>query len=228
VAAVVDGVFAPVSAVAEAFRAHWTALGGAYREVSAKDLESLTATVHERLDVTPVLIGCGVVAAPDLLSDRGLHVVWWERGMLGGVPKRLVLDLDDGAEDSYDYPSMPWFTTPRDEDRRAVFGPYVDYRGANRYVYTFAVPVRADGAFLGVAGADVSVQTLEPVLLAALKPLAADAVVVSADRRVVVANSARWAVGSRLKSFPEAGTAGFRSVHPVDDGLGWVVAVAAD
>jgi hypothetical protein len=225
VADVAEGIFVAISDVAVAYRDRWVELGSGRRAVTAGELETLRDLVHERLRAAEVVHGCGVVVAPGLLHDASRHLVWWERGS-SGAPKRLVLDLDPTGEDSYDYPSMSWFTVPRDEGRRAVLGPYVDFRGANRYVYTFAVPVRVGGTFLGVAGADVSVQDLEPALLAALKPLAADAVVVASDRRVVVANSGRWSVGSRLRSFPEAGVDGFVSVHPVCDDLGWVVAVS--
>jgi hypothetical protein len=225
VAQVVEGVFGAISGLAEAFVARWAELGGARGAVLAEDLEPLRDQVHQRLRVAPVVHGCGIVVAPGLLGDRPRHLVWSER-TASGAPKRLVLDLDPAGEDSYDYPSMSWFTIPRDEGGRAVLGPYVDFRGANRYVYTFAVPALADRVFLGVAGADVPVQDLEPALLAALKPLTADAVVVAADRRVVVANRGRWSVGSRLRSFPEAGKDGFVAVHPVGHELGWVVAVA--
>jgi hypothetical protein len=92
-------------------------------------------------------------------------------------------------------------------------------------VFTFADPVRRDGVFLGVAGADVAVQNIEPALLGALAPLGEDAVLVGQDRRVVTANSAQWPVGARLKSFPEVG-AGFRDVVPVTADLGWALAVA--
>jgi hypothetical protein len=192
----------------------------------AADLEPLRGPVLDCLRAAPAFVGCGVVVAPGLLADAERHLEWWERGA-GGVPVRLVLDLDPAGEDSYDYPAMAWFVVPRAEGRRAVQGPYVDFRGANRYVFTFAVPVTDGAAFLGIAGADVGVHDLEPALLAALDGLPGPAVVVAPDRRVVVANSGRWTVGARLRSFPDVDGGEFAEVHLVDDDLGWVLALAA-
>lgn len=218
----VAGVFATVEGLRDAYLGLVRAHGGVLR---SDDLEPVRGPVLERLSTSPMLRGCGVVVAPGVLTDRQRYLAWWESGA-GGVPVRLVLDLDPDGEDTYDYPSMSWFATPSRDGRRAVQGPYMDFRGANTYVYTFALPVHDDGRFLGVAGADVPVQALEPALLAALGRAGAPAVVVAEDRRVVVANSGRWTVGARLKSFPDSASGEFAEVVPVTDELGWVLAVS--
>lgn len=218
---VVEGVFRTIAGLDVAYLRLVRSARGA---LHAEDLAPMRGPVLERLSASPMLRGCGVVVAPGVLVDRQRYLAWWESGA-GGVPVRLVLDLDPDAEDSYDYPTMSWFSTPSREGRRAVQGPYVDFRGANTYVYTFAVPVTDGDRFVGVAGADVPVQNLEPALLAALEPVAGPAVVVAPDRRVVAANSGRWWVGSRLRSFPGDGSDDFAEVLPVTADIGWVLAV---
>lgn len=220
VAAVVDRVFAVCDALAAAYVDLCASVPGPPRSA---DLAPLRDVVVDLLAGRPEVMGLGAVVAPDLLADRDRWLEWYERGPHG--LSRLLLDLDPAGEDFYDYPRMHWFAVPRDERRRAVSGPYVDFRGANRYVYTFASPAVGPDGFLGVGGADAAVELVEPLLLQALEPLDGDALVVTADRRVVVATTGRWTPGARLRSLPEPGP-GWSAVVPVTDDLGWLLAVA--
>src|SRR5919204_6432809 len=103
--------------------------------------------------------------------------------------------------DVYDYLDMEWFTNAQRLGRRTVFGPYVDYTGADHYVLTLTIPV-VDDRFLGVVGVDIRMSAYEPELLAILKQIPGEAVLVNAERRVIVANSPRWVVGSKVPAMP--------------------------
>jgi hypothetical protein len=93
-------------------------------------------------------------------------------------------------------------------------GPYVDAHGTDRYLLTFTVPVLADGAFLGVVGADVPVARLERHLLRAwalqgvgrhdngvgeqVGEVGAQVMIINSHGRVVVSNYAGALSGDLL------------------------------
>jgi hypothetical protein len=136
---------------------------------------------------------------------------------------------------------MDWFTVPQREGRRYVYGPYVDFSGADRYVVTITAPVfdstvfdsavfdDAGGAreFLGIAGADIRMSHLEPDLLAILRSVTAPAVLVTAERRVVAANTAHWISGTRLDRLPVPGEGVFAAVTDVGADSGWLLAATS-
>ena len=67
-----------------------------------------------------------------------------DRGTATAAPHgfaRIRLNLDPESVDLYDYLDMDWFTVPLHEGRRYVYGPHVDFSGADRYVVTMTVPV---------------------------------------------------------------------------------------
>ena len=82
-------------------------------------------------------------------------------------------------------------------------------------------------AFLGVAGTDIRMAQLEPELLAVLRDVPAPAVLVTAERRVVAANTPRWIAGTRLSRLPAAGDGTFGAVTGVGADSGWVLAAAS-
>ncbi|MFE9093096.1 cache domain-containing protein [Streptomyces sp. NPDC007264] len=213
----------PEAVAAEVVRRRRAVLsaGGTFR---AGDLTGIRAVVEERLAAQPMADGLGFLTAAGLLPDRERHITWWQRVASGLAPMRL--NLDPTTVDVYDYFEMEWFAAARDEGRRAVFGPYVDYSAADHYVCTFTVPV-VDGAFLGVAGTDLRMDALEPRLLGLLRGAGHDAVLVGPERRVVAANSPRWLVGARLPRLPHAGDGVFLAVGEVGRDSGWVLALAA-
>ncbi|CAA9315136.1 MAG: FIG00828551: hypothetical protein [uncultured Nocardioidaceae bacterium] len=151
---------------------------------------------------------------------------WWQRSPAGGVA-RLRLNFDPASVDVYDYLQMEWFQSARGGRRRVVYGPYVDYSGSELYILTMTVPVHLAGGFVGVVGADLAATALERRLVLVLRRSADEAVLVSAERRVLATNSPRWVVGTRLPGLPTAG-ASFTTVEEVPNGTGWLVAVARD
>jgi hypothetical protein len=76
------------------------------------------------------------------------------------------------------------------------------------------------------AGADIRMSQLEPVLLAILRSLAAPAVLVTAERRVLAANTPRWIPGTRLDRLPSPGEAEFTAVTDIGADSGWLLAAA--
>lgn len=131
-------------------------------------------------------LGAGYVAAPDALSDRTLYLAWWQ-----GDDQQLLGESEAPATGApFDYTRREWFRVPAETGRRHVTGPYVDFVCTDEYVVTCTVPVLAAGRVVGVAGADVLVETLEDLLLEPLSRVGATLVgehgraVVSADHRV--------------------------------------------
>jgi hypothetical protein len=187
--------------------------------------------IWHQLRLLPAADGAGIVAAPGVVAGRHRHLEWWQRGAAneGGAGQggetfaRIRLNLDPESIDLYDYLDMDWFTVPGRERRRYVYGPVFDFSGADRYVLTMTVPVADGPEFLGVAGVDLRMSHLEPELLAVLRAIPAPAVLVTAERRVVAANTPRWIAGTRLDRLPVPGDRAFD-----DRAFGAVIAVGAD
>ncbi|MCC6223023.1 MAG: PDC sensor domain-containing protein [Thermoleophilia bacterium] len=189
----------------------------------AADLGRLEPAISLQLEALPAIHGAGVVVAEGLLLDEERFLEWWRRGQ-GGY-ERFLLNVDPAVEGFYDYVEMEWYRGPRDQGRRVVSGPYIDYRCADIYVLTFTRPVAVGGEFLGIAGADIPMALFESELVPALRRLVPDAVLVNSERRVVAASRARWTIGARLKQMPVEGE-DWAAVEPVAADLGWVLAVA--
>lgn len=198
VTAVAEEVFSAVSAVQhDAVRAHDDVLSR-HRAINGRDVSSLGPGIKARLrEHTDLIIGLGLIIAPDLLGDEPLMLEWWQQEPGGSALTALQVDLNRLSLGFYDYARAEWFAVPRGSGRRHVVGPYVDVHGTGSYVLTFTAPVTAGTTFIGVAGADVSAARFEARLLEDLAD-AAPAVLLSSDDRVVFSTSSRWLTGSRL------------------------------
>jgi DNA-binding FadR family transcriptional regulator len=251
VRAALEDVFGHVSQVAGALTEEQRSCRRAGEQLTAERLSRLRDVMQRQLAELPSAAGVGVVAAPGLVAGHERHLEWWQRGAGGGYT-RLRLNLDRASIDLYDYLDMDWFTVPRTQRRRCVYGPYIDFTCADRYVLTMTVPLLdsadpadsadssdaaagsggagsggAGGRFLGVAGADVAMSHFEPGLLAILRCAPPDTVLVTAERRVLAANTPRWIAGARLGRLPVAGDGTFSAAAEVGADSGWVLAVAA-
>jgi hypothetical protein len=251
VRAALEDVFGPVSAIGAAFvaqRRNCLAAGAAF---TPDRLAGLRDVIWQQLSRLPAADGAGVVAAPGIVEGKQRHLEWWQRtGGSAGEPDgyaRIRLNLDPESIDLYDYLDMDWFTVPQRDGRRYVYGPYVDFSGADRYVITMTAPVfdntafddTAFGAsagnglgggrreFLGVVGADIRMSHLEPDLLAILRSVSVPAVLVTAERRVVAANTAHWISGTRLDRLPAPGDGRFTAVEEIGADSGWRLAATA-
>jgi len=191
-------------------------------------LSPLQRMLVEFLGEEPAVWGMGFIAAPSVVDGKERYLAWWQRH--GERVARLRLNFDPASVDVYDYHQMDWYQLARRGQARVAYGPYVDYSGSDMYTITATIPVVADGIFLGVAGADLVVAEVEHRLLAVLRQTPEDAVVVSAERRVITANTPRWMVGARLGELPKPGPSAepsaFREVAEMPLGTGWVLAVA--
>lgn len=195
ITAAVDEVFCVVGAVRdEALALHRTATQQGRRLVAA-DVAALGDHVRQQLQQPgSLVVGLGLIVAPDVLADRHLHLEWWQAVPGRLEPQPLRVDLDPASTGFYDYASAEWFDAPRRTRLRHVEGPYVDVHGTGAYVLTLSMPIVAGGAFLGVAGADVPASWLEDRLPDGLDG-AGDVVVVNAVGRVVLSSSPDWLVG---------------------------------
>lgn len=168
-----------------------------------------------------LLLGAGVVLAPAVLMDAYLWIDWWVANETGTL-RQVMFNFDAGRLDYYDYTKAEWYLAPEHGVQRSLVGPYVDFNGVNDYIVTATTPVLVDNRFVGVAGADLSVDNIERRLITTRGTLAGTgfagqlAIVNRADR-IVASTSAHHLVGSLLS--PAA-----RASHPIP-GVPWTLAV---
>lgn len=219
-AAPVERVFDELAPIAAAFAAV-VAKAELEGRATWRDLVPIRPLVERVLTGDTLLVGAGVVLEPGYLADAERHLEWRQIGP-DRTPEALLLDIDPASDDPYDYPQMEWFRVPRDESRRMVGGPYFDYRGADQFALTFAIPVAVDGRFAGVAGADVALAHLEAELLPVLRRVPSRAALLNHERRVVTANTPHFVTGARVR-LDEPGAP--LHVVPVVADLGWNLVV---
>ncbi len=202
VSALVEDIFSALDRIAAGTTTLWDQLEGGGTTPRAADLDALRDVVIAELQrFGPMFNGAGVVVDDDMLADRRTYLEWWRPDPASGSPQRLRLDLNPQSEYFYDYLTMEWFTGPRDHDRRWVYGPYLDFTGVDLYVCTFSVPVRAHGdTFVGVAGADVPVVSIDAALMPVFRQGGRPLALVNAEGRVIVANHPDHLTGSRLRA----------------------------
>ena len=217
VAAHVEPIYAPIEALGDKV-VKCRRVRGRLRE----DYLSPVATmVRTTLANEPLFAGFGFVADTDVVEGESHFMLWWQ--VRGSGASRLRLNLDPSSPDHYDYQSMPWFTSAREERRRVVHGPYVDYSGSELFTLTVTAPVIDGDDFLGVTGADLNFLELERRLVGVLRRAGTDACVVNDEGRVIATNTARWVVSSRIHGQLAAGSDGVAEVTPVSGGYGWRV-----
>ncbi|WP_458116288.1 PDC sensor domain-containing protein [Arthrobacter sp. D2-10] len=152
------------------------------------------------------VVGAGFVAANSAIADTVWHMAWWQ----GEALEPLVLPSVAAATDAY--VRREWFTTPMEKGEPHVTGPYVDFLCTDEYTMTMTVPVTVRGRSVGVAGADVFVESLEPLLLPVLRELDPAAALINHVGRVVISADPQVAAGTLLA--PDA----FSTFPPSDGG----------
>lgn len=151
-------------------------------------LDPLEAIARRHLEQAGTLIwGLGFVAEPEVFSSGG-GLAWWQRSGPGGRVERLRVSLDPASVDFYDYTRAPWYTRARDRGLN-ITGPYVDATGTNEYIVTTTRAVRIEDRFVGVAGADVRVGSLQSTLQPLLVAIPSEASIVDGEGRVIVTNA---------------------------------------
>lgn len=165
--------------------------------LSSQQLDALVEPhAHRILGLPDVPIyGAGFIAAIELLSDERNHLSWWQ----GEDPRKLLLAAQSVNKALIDYSELEWFRVPMETGRGHVAGPYVDYLCSDEYTITVAAPVHIDGRFVGVAGLDLLIDSVERHLLPLLSELGGDVTVVNAVGRVVVSTNPRHATGDAVR-----------------------------
>lgn len=194
-----DEVYLSLTTIGAALTALWGDLTEKPRPAPrSTDLAPLRETIADELERRGRLFdGAGVAMADGILADHPRYLEWWLPDPTHG-PRHLVLEMNPRSEYFYDYTALDWYVIPRDQGRRWVHGPYIDFACTDQYVCTFAIPVRtAPGDFLGIAGADVSVGAIEAVLLPRFRTSSSTIVLVNEEGRVILATDPQFPPGSR-------------------------------
>ncbi|MHC5004100.1 MAG: HD domain-containing phosphohydrolase [Planctomycetota bacterium] len=194
--------------------------------------EALFAHLRSTVEAGPLCYGAAIAFAPRAYADD-LELFSPYAFRRDGA----IRTMDIGA-DGYDYtqPEWEWYRRPRETGTAAWTAPYFDEGAGEILMCTYAVPLRRNGAFAGVATVDVGIAPLGEAIAAAI-PRDLDAYVVSPDGRFVVhPDPSRVGTGSifaeaeargsdDLRQLGEAmisGSAGVRTVE-TERGLEWVV-----
>lgn len=138
-------------------------------------LDNLTQDV-ERLGIKNNDLG-GMVGAPSLLSTFQFTYVGDSDGVFTQRP-----DVDMPA--GYDPRKRPWFTTTVTAAKTVISAPYQASVGG--LVVTIASPIRSKGQIIGVAGGDLSLDTLVKIINSVDFGGIGHAVLVSGDGQVIV------------------------------------------
>ena len=195
-----DEVFASIDETRDRLFALYGEARARGQQLRRADLEGLRPLLERHLAChRDLLAGTGVVCARDLLQDSPRWLEWWCTAP-DEVVRFLDVTLDPRDPSYYEYERAEWFTRPRENGGRSIAGPFVDYSATNQHILTLTVPIVADGAFLGVAGADIDLSSLENVVLPLLCALDHEAAIVNQNGRIVASNSPRLPDGIRLSA----------------------------
>jgi hypothetical protein len=205
-----DDLYADLEHMAEAVRAAVVSPGpvGGTDRVGPFDDDQLRAMRDQAIGLLSrrrMADGAGFIFDPDRIAIAEQLIQWQVRSQAGGFePYGFVYDTD--STEYYDFMRLPWFETPRRTGGPTLAGPYLDYLGVDDYVLTATVPITGGGVFVGVAGADIPVSTLERIVLSRCRGLDVAVALVTAEDRIVCSNSAHYLPGDRLPQGPETGT----------------------
>jgi hypothetical protein len=153
---------------------------------------------REFLGKNSFAVGAGTFFTGDFAEEGGRALEWWFRKNDGSM-ERLEADRTPGSNRYYDYEKLPFFSTAASTGEQTLWGPYIDYLGFEEYILTFTAPVRLHGKFIGVAGCDIRIKDLEPLVMPTLRAIPADAALINSSNRVILGNSGMYLVGERIK-----------------------------
>ncbi|MUL50112.1 GntR family transcriptional regulator [Mycobacterium sp. CBMA293] len=168
-------------------------------KVSRAALTGLDELSQKFLKKNTFAVGAGTFFAAASVEEGGHAFEWWFRKESGDLG-RLDFDMTPGSARYYDYEKLPYFSTAAATGEQTVWGPYIDYSGFEEYILTFMAPFSVHGHFTGVAGCDIRLTDLEPIIMPNLLLIPGDAALINASNRVVLGNSGMYLVGERIKS----------------------------
>lgn len=209
------------------------AADGGSKQVIRRDLEGLHPVIRRTLDDhAGILVGSGFVTDRGFLADTSRWLEWLsvKNGQL--TQMHVILDAHDVA--NYDYLNSDWFDLPKRGAEVAVVGPYVDFGGINDYIVTITKPVRLEGRFLGIVGADLSVDRVEGLLRRLTRnTIGLGAMVLTTDGRLIASSIPGMFPGALLRGVDlnvEDGGTSTQGLHVLHvDGIPWrLVVVSCD
>lgn len=159
--------------------------------VTTEKLHALQPDIFRRLETVQAFYGTGFVADPSATLGGGLYEEWWFRAP-ESTPQRLSANIE------YDYTKMDYFSRAS-QGNETIVGPYLDFTGADLFIFTLAVPVYFEDRFIGVSGADITVGALERLLLQVLEECSGETVLLNEEQRVVASTSDEYGPGDKLK-----------------------------
>lgn len=174
-------------------------------DTSSAALDSLVQSlvVPKLMATDPILIGAGLIAAPQYLHSDGVHIAWWlgpleSNPLLGSTngPSRLDLSTRGYADYLRDLRTLEWYSVPASTRQTHITGPYVDHLCMVDYILTLTIPLEVDGIVLGVVGADIYVKRLEHELLPLFATLDEHVSLLNQVGRVIVSTDPTLAVGA--------------------------------
>ncbi|WP_159708900.1 cache domain-containing protein [Arthrobacter sp. 18067] len=174
-------------------------------KVDESSLLGLEALSREFLAKNSFAVGAGTFFAAQSVEAEGHIFEWWSHGKSGSSSiEKLDADLTPGSHRYYDYEKLPFFSTAASTGEQTLWGPYIDYLGFDEYIITLTAPFSIHGTFAGVAGCDILVKDLEPLIMPHLRAIPGNAAMVNASNRVIMGNSGTYLVGERIKpGYPE-------------------------
>lgn len=99
---------------------------------------------------------------------------------------------------------MTWYERPLASGQPELIGPYIDFGGADMKIVTASRPVLQEQRPVAVAGADLSMESIERTFLRNLGRREEHIALITETGKVVASNSARFAPGARFEG-PRSG-----------------------
>jgi hypothetical protein len=165
---------------------------------SCTKLESLKPAVEDIVTRQAGLVdSAGVPVAPGLFTDADAWHQWWS--LVGGKLVFIPHNLNPASINYYDYTEMTWYERPLASGRPELIGPYIDFGGADMKVVTASLPVNHGQRTVAVAGADLSMESIERTFLLNLGRRDERVALITETGKGVASNSARFAPGTRFQ-----------------------------
>ncbi|MFE4545364.1 cache domain-containing protein [Arthrobacter sp. NPDC056727] len=165
---------------------------------SRTKLESLRPVVEDIVLKHDGLVdSAGVSVARGLFSDADAWHQWWS--LVGGKLVFIPHNLNPASINYYDYTEMTWYERPLASGRPELIGPYIDFGGADMKIVTASRPVEHGQRTVAVAGADLSMESIERTFLLNLGRRDEHVALITETGKVVASNSARFAPGTRFE-----------------------------
>jgi hypothetical protein len=170
---------------------------------SRTKLESLRPVVEDIVTRHAGLVdSAGVSVTPGLFTDADAWHQWWS--LVGGKLVFIPHNLNPASINYYDYTEMTWYERPLASGQPELIGPYIDFGGADMKIVTASLPVQHEQRTVAVAGADLSMESIERTFLLNLGRRDEHVALITETGKVVASNSARFAPGTRFEG-PRSG-----------------------